>query len=378
MWPSSWNARIRWSGIARPMWMSGEVTSIPSFTRSGRPSSSFASSPPSGRTSTAFRVRSARPIGATLPGALALLRRKESRRRSGGASASSDCSRSSCVLARARAGGVHLRAADARSRRRSPSSTRRQQHTAGEHLRLRRRRAHGARDPARLAGAGRRPLERHLAVAEARDRRDRGQALLRAPRRRRARHRARALWADITGAAPCRAARRSRSSSSRTRSTATRRRSTRKLKEAALAWQLEQIWTKDQILTAYLNTIYFGNGAYGVQEACKIYFGHSAADVKPAEAALLAGIPEDPSLYDPVAHPNGARSAAEPRAAPDVPAALHRPSSQYASSLASRCRTPQDVRLPVDAERPRRRTSRTTCRPAREAATGRGRSTAAG
>ena len=59
MCPSSWKARIRWSGIARPMWMSGEVTSIPSLTRSGRPSFSFASSPPSGRTSTAFRVRSA-------------------------------------------------------------------------------------------------------------------------------------------------------------------------------------------------------------------------------------------------------------------------------------------------------------------------------
>ena len=45
-WPASWKARIRWSGIARPTWMSGEVTSIPSFTRSGRPSRSFSSSPP--------------------------------------------------------------------------------------------------------------------------------------------------------------------------------------------------------------------------------------------------------------------------------------------------------------------------------------------
>ena len=42
----------------------------------------------------------------------------------------------------------------------------------------------------------------------------------------------------------------------------------RKLIEAALAWQLEQKWTKDRILTAYLNTIYFGNGAYGVEQAC--------------------------------------------------------------------------------------------------------------
>src|SRR5947209_7692191 len=58
-WPASWKARIRWSGIARPTWMSGEVTSMPSFTRSGRPSASFCSSAPAGRTSTAFRVSSA-------------------------------------------------------------------------------------------------------------------------------------------------------------------------------------------------------------------------------------------------------------------------------------------------------------------------------
>ena len=77
----------------------------------------------------------------------------------------------------------------------------------------------------------------------------------------------------------------------------------RKVREAALAWQLEQVWSKDRILTAYLNTIYFGNGAYGVEEASRIYFDKSAATLNPAEAALLAAIPEDPSLYDPVAHP---------------------------------------------------------------------------
>ena len=69
---------------------------------------------------------------------------------------------------------------------------------------------------------------------------------------------------------------------------------TRKLIEAALAWQLEQKRTKDEILTAYLNTIYFGNDAYGVEQASRVYFDHSAATMNPAEAALLAGIPEDP------------------------------------------------------------------------------------
>jgi penicillin-binding protein 1A len=82
----------------------------------------------------------------------------------------------------------------------------------------------------------------------------------------------------------------------------------RKLFEAALAWQLEQRWNKDQILTAYLNTVYFGNGAYGVEQASRIYFHHPAKVMKPAEAALLAGIPEDPSLWDPVAHPKTARA----------------------------------------------------------------------
>src|SRR5439155_10083674 len=82
---------------------------------------------------------------------------------------------------------------------------------------------------------------------------------------------------------------------------------TRKLKEAALAWQLEQRWKKDRILTAYLNTIYFGNGAYGIQQAARTYFGKTALDLTLPEAALLAGIPEDPSLWDPVAHPQAAR-----------------------------------------------------------------------
>ena len=83
---------------------------------------------------------------------------------------------------------------------------------------------------------------------------------------------------------------------------------TRKLKEAALAWQLEQQWSKDKILTAYLNTIYFGNGAYGIERAARTYFGHSALKLTLPEAALLAGIPEDPSLYDPVAHPRAAKA----------------------------------------------------------------------
>ena len=81
----------------------------------------------------------------------------------------------------------------------------------------------------------------------------------------------------------------------------------RKVREAALAWQLTQRWSKQRILEAYLNTIYFGNGAYGVQQASLTYFGHGARDLELHEAALLAGIPANPTAYDPVAHPKAAR-----------------------------------------------------------------------
>jgi penicillin-binding protein 1A len=80
----------------------------------------------------------------------------------------------------------------------------------------------------------------------------------------------------------------------------------RKVREAALAWQLEQRWSKDRILTAYLNTIYFGNGAYGIQQASRAYFGKVARDLTLHESALLAGIPADPALYDPVTNPQKA------------------------------------------------------------------------
>src|SRR5262249_32075981 len=81
----------------------------------------------------------------------------------------------------------------------------------------------------------------------------------------------------------------------------------RKVREAALAWQLEQRWSKDRILTAYLNTIYFGNGAYGIQQASRAYFGKGAKYLTLPQAALLAGIPSDPDLYDPVTNPRAAK-----------------------------------------------------------------------
>jgi penicillin-binding protein 1A len=81
----------------------------------------------------------------------------------------------------------------------------------------------------------------------------------------------------------------------------------RKVREATLAWGLEQRWSKKKILTAYLNTVYFGNGAYGVDQASRTYFGHTAKRMALWEVALLAGIPADPSRFDPVANPRAAK-----------------------------------------------------------------------
>ena len=119
----------------------------------------------------------------------------------------------------------------------------------------------------------------------------------------------------------------------------------RKLREAALAWQLEQHKSKDWILTAYLNTIYFGNGAYGVQQACRVYFGHDAKRVNPAEAALLAGIPEDPSLYDPVAHPGFARERRN-LVLLQMYEQGYLTAAQYAYYVGWKMPKPQDVSLP--------------------------------
>ncbi len=73
----------------------------------------------------------------------------------------------------------------------------------------------------------------------------------------------------------------------------------RKVREAILAYRLERSLSKQEILYLYLNQIYFGHGAYGVQVAAKNYFGHDVSKVDLAEAALLAGLPRAPSRYSP-------------------------------------------------------------------------------
>jgi len=82
---------------------------------------------------------------------------------------------------------------------------------------------------------------------------------------------------------------------------------TRKLKEMALALKIEQQYTKREILTMYLNQVYFGSGAYGIEAAARIYFGKSAKDLNVAECALLAGLPRSPKYYSPFRSPEHAR-----------------------------------------------------------------------
>ena len=108
-----------------------------------------------------------------------------------------------------------------------------------------------------------------------------------------------------------------------------------KLRESALAYHLERKWSKDKVLTQYLNSVYFGNGAYGVEAAVRTYFGHDdpdslapatpepgtlgseedadddldqtfAKEASPDEAALLAGMISSPSMYDPLQNPRAA------------------------------------------------------------------------
>lgn len=81
----------------------------------------------------------------------------------------------------------------------------------------------------------------------------------------------------------------------------------RKIREVALAHQLEQALSKEEILYLYLNQIYFGAGAYGVESAANVYFGKHITDVTVAEAAILAGLPKAPSRYSPAERPELAR-----------------------------------------------------------------------
>jgi len=80
----------------------------------------------------------------------------------------------------------------------------------------------------------------------------------------------------------------------------------RKIQEALLAQRLEKLLSKDEILIRYLNEVYFGSGAYGIQSAAATYFGKSAKKLSPVEAALIVGLLQSPSGLSPYLNPKGA------------------------------------------------------------------------
>jgi penicillin-binding protein 1A len=100
----------------------------------------------------------------------------------------------------------------------------------------------------------------------------------------------------------------------------------RKIKEACLAIKLSRRWTKDHILQAYLNTVYYGNHAYGIEAASETYFSKPARELNLRQAALLAGLPQAPSIYDPFHN---------------APAALARRNEVLATMLATNAITPK-------------------------------------
>ena len=80
----------------------------------------------------------------------------------------------------------------------------------------------------------------------------------------------------------------------------------RKIKEACLAIKLSRRWSKDRILTEYMNQVYYGNHAYGIEAAAQTYFSEHAWQLSLPQAALLAGLPQAPSVYDPIHRPGAA------------------------------------------------------------------------
>ena len=111
----------------------------------------------------------------------------------------------------------------------------------------------------------------------------------------------------------------------------------RKVREIILAAQVDALYPKDKILEMYVNQVYYGNQAYGIEAAAQSYFGKSAKDMDLAEATVLAGLVQLPSVYDPVTHPDNA--FARQRQVLDRMVALGDISAQEADEAAAKART---------------------------------------
>ena len=134
-----------------------------------------------------------------------------------------------------------------------------------------------------------------------------------------------------------------------------------KLRETALAYQLSRKWSKEKIITAYLNTIYFGNGAYGIEAAAQTYFGRDVnhlgcgtpnhqlcvQQLQPWEAALLAGVIQSPTAYDPATHPVAARTRRDV-VLREMFQQGYLTSTVYTQSVEEALPAPMDVRAPEE------------------------------
>ena len=119
---------------------------------------------------------------------------------------------------------------------------------------------------------------------------------------------ARALWVDATTGRYAQGASTITQQFAKTRYLDREKTVTRKLKELVLARKLETKLSKDEILTLYLNEVYFGHGRYGIEEAARFFFGRSASELDVAQAALLTGLVNSPGRLSPFKHPDRAKA----------------------------------------------------------------------
>ncbi len=117
---------------------------------------------------------------------------------------------------------------------------------------------------------------------------------------------ARAAWTDVTAGKVVQGGSTITQQLVRNLYTGQERTFNRKVKEACLAIKLAHRWSKPKILNDYLNTVYYGNHAYGVEAAAQTYFSEHAKDLTLLQSALLAGLPQAPSIYDPLHDPQAA------------------------------------------------------------------------
>src|SRR5918994_55546 len=352
VWPSSWNSRSFRSTTVWPRWMSGVVGSTPSFTRSGRPFASWRSSSPSGSASTAFRVRNR----VAPPGEFVM------RPRLGFSPSPAPVQPSpgAVVMPEPPTPIIHPTATRADRFGRAngvPETPERKNGSGPPGRKPKLKKLRSAQNSVLYADSwGCKEFERDLdchPIAKLTGNQNRilvrgaeispnvKNAVIAIEDRRFYGHEgvdytgiARALVQDVLQRRAAQGGSTITQQFVKNALDAQGNRSVfQKLRESALAYHLERQWPKDKILTQYLNSVYFGNGAYGVEAAVRTYFGdgdepeeragaddagvsytppvveeqqdpnaREAIDVAPHEAALLAGMIASPSMYDPIAN----------------------------------------------------------------------------